>query len=552
MAMTNPPIELTNSPLTIDGVMAGPSAAPADRRELAELLRWAAAEGLAVIPHGGGSRLALGNPPERGGLALDLRRLNRVLDFQPADMTVTVEAGITLEALQQATAAAGQFVPLEAPGVGYPVRRNAGPPDNPGSGLPHRRDVRPPYLPAEIRPPRHTFGLPDLSISGGNPSPRRHARGGNGGSMAAPAIGPATVGGTLAVASVGPMAAAYGPPRDWLLGLSVVSAAGVETKAGGKVVKNVTGYDLNKLYTGSLGTLGVIVEATFKIAPRPPEFAALLGGFATLPEAAAAGARLLDLPSAPLGYAAMSAGAWRRVSGGGVPPDDDEAVGLAFYGGRAAALRRRTGDGRRLLAVLGGRDLRPAGGPDAEIWRQQLTNLGWETDAPPALAIRIAAPRRAVAELAGECQRLAARRAFPGGSVAEVVADPGYGVVRLLWWNETGLTDTLNAFVLELIAAVRQAAAQRGGAAVVERCPAAAKQSIDVWGDFPGDAAGGVSSGIAWGVSSGGSGGRSSRDGGGADGGRDVEPAALAVMRRLKEQFDPQRILNPGRFIGRI
>lgn len=549
--MTNPPIELTDAPLTIDGVRAGPTAAPADRRELAELLRWAAAEGLAVIPRGGGSRLALGNPPERGGLALDLRQLNRVLDFQPADMTVTVEAGITLEALQQAVAAAGQFVPLEGPGVGYAPLRSAAPPGNPGDRLPNRNDTRPPYLPGETRPIRNTFGLPELSISGGNSSPRRHAGGDDAGSRAAPGIGPATVGGTLAVASVGPLAAAYGPPRDWLLGLSVVSAAGVETKAGGKVVKNVTGYDLNKLYTGSLGTLGVIVEATFKIAPRPPEFAALLGGFATLPEAAAAGARLLDLPAAPLGYAAMSAGAWRRVSGGGVPPDDDEAVGLAFYGGRAAALRRRTGDGRRLLAVLGGRDLRPAGGADAETWRQQLTNLGWETDTPPALAIRIAAPRRAVAELAGECQRLAARRAFPGGSVAEVVADPGYGVVRLLWWNETGLTDTLNAFVLELIAAVRQAAAQYGGAAVVERCPAAAKQSIDVWGDFPGDAAGGVSGGIAWGGRAGG-GGRSSAAGGRADSGGNGEPAALAVMRRLKEQFDPQRILNPGRFIGRI
>ena len=529
--MTNPPIQLTDSPLTIDGVAAGPTAAPADRRELAELLRWAASEGLAVIPRGGGSRLALGNPPERAGLTLDLRRLNRVLDFQPADMTVTVEAGITLEALQQAVAAAGQSVPLEAPSGGATSsRRSAGPPEIPGGGPSNRRSAGPPYLPGSPPPPRNYFGLPDPS---GGPPPARNSGGGTDGAgrAAAPESAPATVGGTLAVASVGPLAAAYGPPRDWLLGLRVVSAAGVETKAGGQVVKNVTGYDLNKLYTGSLGTLGVIVEATFKVAPRPPEFAALLCGFATLPEAAAAGARLLNLPAAPLGYAALSAGVWRRISGGGAPPDSDEAVGLAFYGGRAAALRRRLGDGRRLLAVLGGRDLRQADGPDAESWRQALTNLGWETKTPPALAIRIAVPRRAVAELAADVQRLAARRAFPGGRIAEIVADPGYGLVRLLWWNEAGLTDTLNAFVLELIAATRQAAAQYGGSAVVERCPPAAKQSIDVWGEV-------------WGSFPGG-GGSDTGNGGG-------EPEALAVMRRLKEQFDPQRILNPGRFIGRI
>ena len=65
----------------------------------------------------------------------------------------------------------------------------------------------------------------------------------------------------------------YGLPRDWLIGISVVGTDGTETKAGGRVVKNVTGYDLNKLYSGSLGTLGVIVEASFKLAPLPDTWA---------------------------------------------------------------------------------------------------------------------------------------------------------------------------------------------------------------------------------------------------------------------------------------
>ena len=72
----------------------------------------------------------------------------------------------------------------------------------------------------------------------------------------------ATVGGVLAANAGGPSRLAFGGLRDWLIGLRVVRASGEVTKSGGQVVKNVTGYDLNKLYTGSLGTLGVIVEAT--------------------------------------------------------------------------------------------------------------------------------------------------------------------------------------------------------------------------------------------------------------------------------------------------
>ena len=134
------------------------------------------------------------------GIVLDISRVNRVIDYQPGDMTATVEAGITVDALQRELAVAGQFVPLESP-----------------------------------------------------------------------LCGRATVGGTLATALSGPMAHAYGPPRDWLIGIGVVGADGVATKAGGRVVKNVTGYDLNRLYTGSLGTLGVIVEASFKVSPLQPE-----------------------------------------------------------------------------------------------------------------------------------------------------------------------------------------------------------------------------------------------------------------------------------------
>ncbi len=86
----------------------------------------------------------------------------------------------------------------------------------------------------------------------------------------------ATVGGILATNAFGPSRIGHGTARDWLIGLSVVDAQGKLIRGGGKVVKNVTGYDLPKLHVGALGTLGVIAEATFKVAPRPEAFRTVL------------------------------------------------------------------------------------------------------------------------------------------------------------------------------------------------------------------------------------------------------------------------------------
>ena len=243
---------------------------PADANGVAAALAWAHRSGVAVYPSGGRTLTQLGNPPARPGIALDLTRLNRLVDFQPADLTVSVEAGMTIAQLDAALAQDGKHVPIAAP-------------------LGHR----------------------------------------------------ATVGGTLATGISGPLRSAYGLPRDWLIGVSVVGADGTPTKAGGKVVKNVTGYDLNRLYTGSLGTLGVITEATFKLAPAPTDWAVIVAAFAS-PDAAALAS--LDLQSqyyAPLGLHVLTGAAASRLS-----PSRAIAgtVAVAIIGGRPASVNRRVGD----------------------------------------------------------------------------------------------------------------------------------------------------------------------------------------------------------------
>ena len=428
----------------IDGLSPMAVVVPDDRRQVADVMRWAAENEVTVFPRGGGTKLGLGNPPESVGLVLDLSRLNRIIDYQPGDMTATVEAGITLDALQRELAAARQFVPLESP-------------------IPGR----------------------------------------------------ATVGGALSTASVGAMAHAYGPPRDWLIGIGVVGADGVETKAGGRVVKNVTGYDLNKLYTGSLGTLGIIVEASFKVSPLQPEECLLAAPFASMEDAVTAGRELLASPAGPVSYVAVTQGLARHLlsspavtGSGGVPlsqalRESTGGLGLSFFSGRAAAVRRRVEETSAELLGAGARGVSRATGDGAAATRRWVTDLGWREDFAPTLALKLSAPRRVIPSLAGACLNIGLLETPP-----EVLADPGFGTVRVFFRGESG-----DDGIVEAIEDTRKAARQHEGAAVVEVCHPSIKVRLDVWGE---------------------------------------EPGSMAIMRRIKEQFDPQRLLNRGRFMGRL
>ena len=135
--------------------------------------------------------------------------------------------------------------------------------------------------------------------------------------------------------------------------------------------------------------------------------------------------------------------------------------------------------------------------------RQWATDLGWQEDSLPALAIRLAAPRRIIPAMTETCLNIGL-----GESPSEILADPGFGSLRLLFWGEAEEDE-----VLTTVAEARRAARQHGGTAVVEICHPSIKVKLDVWGE---------------------------------------EPSGMEIMRRIKEQFDPQRLLNRGRFLGRL
>ena len=294
--------------------------------------------------------MTLGNVPSKLDLVLDLGLLNAILDFQPEDLTVTVEAGITLNALQDKLAQGGMYLPMEAP-----------------------KSQK------------------------------------------------ATIGGILAANTSGPRRFAYGLPRDWLIGIAVVSADGTETKAGGKVVKNVTGYDLNRLYTGSLGTLGVIVEATFKLAPLPAHSQALAASFESIGAALESGRNLLNQPYSPQGVHVLSAEASDRLE----EPGDHQALLLAFFEGSSAGpVQRRTQECSGMLHEAGAIGVTTLIGAQNSSILGRLTDLGWSEDPKPHLTMKVNVPPSRVADLVEE-----SRRDSPSGLTPGVLADVGFGMV---------------------------------------------------------------------------------------------------------------------------
>lgn len=263
-----------------------------------------------------------------------------------------------------------------------------------------------------------------------------------------------TVGGALASGWTGPLRQRFGTPREFVIGLRVALPDGRLVRSGGRVVKNVSGYDLNKLHLGALGTLGVIVEASFKVFPRPLREVTVEHRAEDLRAGWAEAARVLRLPGGPwaLELERDAAGEVRLV---------------ALVAGAAAAVAR-------LVTEIGWE-------PSRETWpeRSRVTSAAWA---------RISARRAELPEVLG---RLPER--------AHWIAQPG-----------TGTADWLDARDPEAVAAVRAAAEAAGGALTMLAAPPGLKRQLGAWG---------------------------------------TPPPTADLMRRLRDTFDPGRVINPGRFL---
>src|SRR5262245_1923080 len=216
---------------SVDGVTPGLVCTPQNSDQVGAAVRICAEAQASLIPWGGGTTMALGNAPRRADVVMKTSALDGVIEHDHANLTATVQCGITLAALQTTLAVKTQFAPFDPP-------------------------------------------CPERS----------------------------TIGGTVAANLNGPRRGSYGSVRDLIIGMKVVLGSGETIKAGGKVVKNVAGYDMCKLFAGSLGTLGVITEITLRVAPVAESRASLIasGTLEQSDRAAQALAAAKLLPSATM------------------------------------------------------------------------------------------------------------------------------------------------------------------------------------------------------------------------------------------------------------
>jgi glycolate oxidase FAD binding subunit len=365
--------------LTIDGFGPLPVVRPASVAELCDAVRRCAAEGRAVYPVGGGTMLDYGRPPTKPGVAVATRALDQVIDFPARDMTITVQAGLTIARLREVTRAEGLDLPIDVP------------------------------------------------------EPER-----------------ATLGGAIACNVSGPRRYGYGTFRDYVLGITVVTDRGEEAKAGGRVVKNVAGYDLMKLHTGALGTLGVITQVTLKLRPVPETWAvSLLRG--RLDGLAVCLDQLHSSATRPMAI---------DLAGPGASDRDVLAVTVRFEGSRETVdwqvdqlAQEASGQPFRVLSVARDDGSTPMPDPleGRVIARANLRPGGVADFCATALATR----------------------------VGKVSGPAGSGVLRA----------SIDASSVEeakpVLDALHQLAAKYDGNVVLERCPTEWKKSLPVWGHPP-------------------------------------------------------------------
>ena len=286
----------------------------------------------------------------------------------------------------------------------------------------------------------------------------------------------ASVGGTLATARSGPRRMRYGAPRDLVLGVTVVRADGVVAKAGGKVVKNVAGYDLAKLVTGSYGTLALVTESVFRLHPLP----AATRWLGVTCADAASGARVAHTVTAS--QLAPSAVEVERRPG-------TSAVDVrVLLEGTAQGVEQRSVD---VLSLLG-----QGAGEVGDVDEPAALPAG-----PGDLLVKVAVPLSGVPQLLAAVAAAEDRHGVP----LHLRGSAGVGVLHV-----GAPADTAPEAVAGLLADLRTVTAE--GSAVLLQAPPAVRAAVDAWGPVPG----------------------------------------LALMRRVKDQFDPQHRLAPGRFVGGI
>ncbi|GBD08154.1 putative FAD-linked oxidoreductase [Candidatus Thermoflexus japonica] len=306
----------------------------------------------------------------------------------------------------------------------------------------------------------------------------------------------ATIGGILATGLSGPLRARYGSARDLLIGIRVALADGTLIQGGGEVVKNVAGYDLPKLFHGALGTLGVIVEAAFKLWPRPKAEATWVFGFPRAEDALSLTLSMLRHPGFPMAVEVLNARAWEALRAEmELPADPGARVWVLVRAGGWPAQVERIG--RDAVAASSGARVKDRLPEEtaSTLWARVSSVAILPHPAPPgALGVRLGL---LPAQLAEGAATLEALEEIP-------VLWRAHGTLGLIYAEGRGPMETLLRWAENL----RSLALTRGGHFMILAGPESVKQALGLWAP--------------------------------------LRPE-VEVMRRVKAQLDPEGRLNPGR-----
>ncbi len=414
---------------TIDVLPITDTVEAVDQEAVATAVQQAYAEETPVYPIGGGTSLDFGMPAKQPGLGLMLTGLDNVIDYPASDMTITVEAGITMEKISSVLAENNQQLPLDVPFESQ-----------------------------------------------------------------------ATLGGVVATNTNGPRRYGLGTVRDYVLGISAVDGCGIPFKGGGRIVKNVAGYDFCKMMTGSLGTLGVLTQITMRVRPIPPA-SRLVAGIVDVDDAEPLLAKMMSSQASLAALELLTGDEWKK----------DDAVGaLASKMGSQGALVVVGVEGTEpeveWMHPQVTRELRDGGATNVRTLAQKASDGFWKQlvefpaigESP--LVVKATMVSSQVTKFLAACEQLE--------TDCSCLAHAGNGVVyvRFAEFPKEGISGSIVSKLLPT------AAAGHGNVVILSN-PGGKEMTLQsVWGGIN---------------------------------------APFALMTEVKNKFDPKNILNPDRFVYR-
>jgi glycolate oxidase FAD binding subunit len=427
----------------IDRKVPAAAVRPATSEEVAEIVKFAASEKLALVPTGARTKLGIGYAPSRYDLALDMTRLNKVIAYDPGDLTLSVEAGVPLAKLAQVLAEHRQFLPLPVPFANR-----------------------------------------------------------------------STIGGVIASGVDSPLRQFYGTARDFLLGMEYVTGEGVATKSGGRVVKNVTGYDIHKLMIGALGTLGVITRVNFKTFPLPLATRGFIARFPSAENALEMRYRIAQSALTPLTMEILSprvaelfsSDAATRYERAAMPSNvlsNTEWALTTGYAGNEPVLERYAQDLQRIAqeSAATGVSILAENLPPAWARKREFIPIALASS-PATIIVKISVLPMRMNQALGAAQTAAESNDLHWAAMAR-----GLGIIYFAILPSDH-TENCRQRVATATTAIQEACAKLDGHATIPWAPAEWKTTLQIWGP----------------------------------------PRADAVqMQKLKSVFDPQKILSPGR-----